>query len=64
MTWCAGIERHAAHAVCEATSAHVVKNQAEAAYFRSDLFDQRRQLIESWARFATTAPAAVLTLTS
>src|SRR6185295_10903732 len=30
------------HPVCEAALAHVVKNKTEAAYFRSDLFAQRR----------------------
>jgi integrase len=41
------------HAVCEAALAHVVKDKTEAAYFRSDLFDQR-MLMDSWTRFATT----------
>lgn len=49
-----------ARAVVEAALAHVVKDKAEAAYFRSDLFEQRRKLMESWARFATTTPAKVL----
>lgn len=47
-------------AVCEAALAHVVKDKTEAAYFRSDLFDLRRRLMDSWARFATTKPAAVV----
>lgn len=37
------------HAVMEAALAHVVRNQAEAAYARSDLFDRRRGLMERWA---------------
>jgi integrase len=49
-------------AVCEAALAHVIKDKTEAAYFRSDLFDQRRKLMDSWARFATTKPAKVLSL--
>jgi integrase len=40
-------------AVCEAALAHVVKDKTEAAYFRSDLFEQRRALMESWTKFAT-----------
>ncbi len=32
----------------EAALAHVVKNKAEAAYARSDLFEKRRALMESW----------------
>ncbi|WP_291986624.1 site-specific integrase [Luteitalea sp.] len=46
--------------VCEAALAHVVKDKTEAAYFRSDLFDQRRALMDSWAAFATTKKANVL----
>ena len=49
-----------ARAVCEAALAHVVKDKAEAAYFRSDLFDQRRRLMKSWSVFATTKPARVV----
>src|SRR5690606_12310939 len=49
-------------AVCEAALAHVVKDKAEAAYFRSDLFELRRSLMEKWEAFATTAPAKVLPL--
>lgn len=48
--------------VCEAALAHVVTNKTEAAYFRSDLFEQRRKLMDSWTRFATTMPAKVLPL--
>lgn len=44
-------------AVCEAALAHVVKDKAEAAYFRSDLFDLRRSLMNSWATFATKTRA-------
>jgi integrase len=37
--------------VCEAALAHVNKDTTEAAYFRSDLFDKRRELMEAWAYF-------------
>ena len=40
--------------VCEAALAHVVKNKAEAAYRRGDLFEKRRQLMASWARYCTS----------
>ena len=53
---------HSSRAVCEAALAHVVKDKTEAAYFRSDLFEQRRQLMDSWADFATRAPAKVLAM--
>ena len=39
------------HAVMEAALAHVIKNRAEAAYARSDLLEQRRVLMESWADY-------------
>ncbi len=43
--------------VVEAALAHVVKDKAEAAYFRSDLFELRRDLMNTWEKFATTKPA-------
>jgi integrase len=53
---------HFPRAVCEAALAHVVKDRTEAAYFRSDLLDQRRKLMDSWARFVTAKPAKVIAL--
>ena len=41
----------APHAVMEAALAHVVKNKAEAAYARSDLFERRRALMSDWASY-------------
>ncbi len=38
-------------AVGEAALAHVVGNTTEAAYVRSDLFEQRRELMAAWADF-------------
>ena len=35
----------------EAALAHVVRNKAEAAYARSDLFEKRRALMASWADY-------------
>ena len=40
-------------AVAEAALAHSVGNSTEAAYMRSDLFDQRRALMEAWADYVT-----------
>jgi integrase len=37
--------------VAEAALAHTVRNQAEAAYRRGDLFEKRRALMEDWAKF-------------
>ena len=38
--------------VCEAALAHTIKNKAEAAYNRTDLFERRRKLMDAWAEFA------------
>jgi integrase len=48
--------------VCESALAHVVKDKTEAAYFRSDLFDLRRQLMDTWAEFVGKAPGKVLSI--
>ena len=40
-------------AVAEAALAHNVGNSTEAAYMRSDLFDQRRALMNAWAEYVT-----------
>lgn len=47
-------------AVCEAALAHTLRDKTEAAYFRSDLFDLRRGLMDAWAKFATSKPADVV----
>ena len=40
-------------AVAEAALAHNVGNSTEAAYMRSDLFDQRRALMDAWEAYIT-----------
>ena len=37
--------------------AHTVGDQTVAAYQRSDLFEERRNLMADWAKFLHTAPA-------
>ena len=37
--------------VAEAALAHVVRNQVEAAYRRTDLFERRRRLMDDWAAY-------------
>ena len=37
--------------VVEAALAHVIANKVEAAYRRGDLFDKRRELMQSWASY-------------
>ncbi len=44
---CSGASR----AVCEAALAHTIGNSTEQAYMRSDLFAQRRKLMQLWADF-------------
>ena len=48
--------------VCEAALAHTLKDKAEAAYARSDLFEKRRELMTAWARYLNPAPADVVSL--
>ena len=40
-------------AICEAALAHSLGNSTERAYARSDLFEKCRELMESWAAYAT-----------
>ena len=49
--WCA--EQNYPRELAEAALAHVTGDKTEAAYFRSDLLDQRRKLMDAWAVFAT-----------
>jgi integrase len=56
--WCAELTNHSREVV-EAALAHVVESATEAAYFRSDLFERRRKLMNDWARYVTASkPAA------
>lgn len=49
-TWCQ--ERtNTAREVSEAALAHTIRDKAEAAYARSDLFEKRRKLMKRWAAF-------------
>ena len=50
--------------VCEAALAHTIKDKAEAAYQRSDLFDRRRDLMARWAAFLAEKPADVVGITT
>ena len=51
-----------AREVCESALAHSIKDKAEAAYRRGDMFDKRRQLMEAWERFSTAKSADVVRL--
>ena len=48
--WAAELTNHPREVV-EAALAHVVGNQTEAAYARSDLFERRRRLMDEWAAY-------------
>jgi integrase len=47
-------------AVVEAALAHVIKDKTEAAYLRTKFFEQRRELMNTWATFAETTSANVV----
>ena len=48
--WC-GDKTNFPREVCEAALAHVIENQTEAAYRRSDLFEKRRELMLKWGDY-------------
>jgi integrase len=51
---------HYPHEVKEAALAHTVKNKAEAAYRRSDLFEKRREMMDAWGAWATGSTGQVV----
>jgi integrase len=46
--------------VAEAALAHTIKDKAEAAYARSDMFDKRRKMMEAWAAYLAQEANKVL----
>jgi len=42
--------------------AHAIDDKVEAVYRCGDLFDKRRQLMQSWAEFLTETPAGRTTI--
>ncbi|MBV7523140.1 integrase arm-type DNA-binding domain-containing protein [Pseudomonas sp. PDM29] len=48
---------HYPREVCELALAHDERDKIEAAYSRSNLLEKRRELMQAWAKFATTPPA-------
>ena len=53
---------HFAREVCEMALAHTIKNKAEAAYRRGDLFDKRRALMNTWSAFVARGNAKIVSL--
>ena len=49
------------HEVQEMALAHIIKNKAEAAYRRGDLFVKRRQMMTDWERYCETVKPAKVT---
>ncbi len=52
-----------AHEMKEMALAHTVGNKAEAAYRRGDMFEKRRRLMDDWATYCGTIPAAGVNVT-
>ena len=48
--------------VCEMALAHSVSDKTEAAYLRGDLFDKRRDLMDTWESYVISDKAKVVTL--
>ena len=48
--------------VCEMALAHTIRDKAEAAYRRGDLFEKRRQLMDAWASYVMAAGGDVIEL--
>ena len=48
--------------VVEAALAHTVRDQTEAAYARSDLFERRRHLMDDWADYLKAPRGQVVAL--
>ncbi len=46
----------------EAALAHTVRNQTEAAYARSDLFERRRHLMDDWSSYIEEVRGQVVPL--
>lgn len=48
--------------VCEMELAPTIRDRTEAAYRRGDLFEKRRQLMDAWMKYTTTAHGDVIDL--
>jgi integrase len=57
--WAGETTAHAREVV-EAALAHRLKDKAEAAYARGDLFQKRRKLMQDWADYLASSAALVL----
>ena len=57
--WCA--ENGVSGELAERALAHVVKDQTEAAYHRTDQLEQRRPVMQAWSNFLNVQPASNVT---
>lgn len=55
--WCAEATQYPRE-IAEAALAHTLTNKAEAAYFRSDLFEKRRSMMQDWCDYVKSPAAA------
>ena len=60
-TW-AQEQTNVAREVAEAALAHVIKDASEAAYARSNLFEKRKILMDSWASYLALGEAEIIAL--
>lgn len=60
--WCAERTQYP-HEVAEMALAHAVGDKVEAAYWRGDLLDKRRNLMQDWANFIDQPPATTAKVT-
>lgn len=58
----AGEETHIPREVCEFALAHVVGDEAERAYQRSDLFDKRRILMNMWDDYLNKSTGKIISI--
>lgn len=61
--WCAE-ETSVAGEVAEAALAHAIPNKVEAAYRRTDFFEKRRKLMDSWAGYCSGSSESIVRLAS
>ncbi|WP_372622481.1 tyrosine-type recombinase/integrase [Falsiroseomonas sp.] len=59
--WCSDT-RHEGREAYERALAHLIRDESEAAYARSDLLERRRGLMQAWGEFCCSAGALVIQL--
>ena len=62
-SWCAEVA-DVPREIAETALAHVVGNQVERAYIRTDFLEKRRSLMERWANHVTGQTSEVVSITT